>query len=97
MKIKRDIVFEKYNMERYCVNVCNYLNNLKGYIEKEEVVNLLWCVFGVESDTFNEDLITDKFIYDLSCYVACDNGTNFYKTLCELYEVVKEDIERESE
>lgn len=76
------VIKDSYN---YCVVVCNYLNNLKGYIEKEEIENLLWCVFGIPSENIHKDLVTNEDILKLSADVECDEDKDFYEDLYEIY------------
>lgn len=76
------------NKQLYCENVCNYLNNLKGYIEDYEIKNLLWCVFGIE-DIENITISFDDTM-KLSADISCDSGTDFYNDLCNLFRKVKE-------
>ena len=73
----------------YAITICNYLNNLKGYIEKYEIENLLWCIFGLENDTYNTDLITSEYVNKLSTDIASDLGNDFYEDLYSLYNKIK--------
>lgn len=73
------------NELEYCNVVCNYLNNLKGYIEEYEIENLLWCVFGIPSEDIKEDLITGIDIIHLSSDIANDLGNDFYEDLYAIY------------
>lgn len=75
----------------YCINVCNYLNNLKGDIEDYEIKNLLWCVFGME-DLENIEIPYMDYL-NLSSDIRNDMGDMFYKDLCELANKVEEEQE----
>lgn len=81
----------------YCEVVCNYLNNLKGEIEKYEIINLLWSVFGVCSEDVKEYVITGSDVMKLSGAVACDDSEAFYRKLCEIYEKNSKELIKESE
>ncbi len=74
----------------YANVVCNYLNNLKGYIEDYEIINLMWCIFGASEEALNIELMTNDDILKLSGDVASDS-ISFYEDLYFLYKkIVKE-------
>lgn len=74
------------NKKEYCYVICNYLNNLKGYIEDYEIRNLLWSVFGIED--IEEIYIPYADIFNLSKCVECDNQELFYVELCKIKEKI---------
>lgn len=76
------MIKDSYN---YCEVICNYLNNLKGYIEKEEIESLLWSVFGIPNEDINEDLVTNEDILKLSADVECGRDKDFYEDLYAIY------------
>ena len=77
------------NYKEYSYCICNWLNNLKGYIEDYEIYNLMWCMFGLEDDSFDKDLITQDDIDTLSSYVSCDNEDKFFEKILEIYNRIK--------
>lgn len=82
------------NKKEYCYTICNYLNNLKGYIEDYEIKNLLWCVFGMED---LEDIEISYYdTLNISSCVEYDEQEEFYKQLCKIKNKVKEKLEYES-
>ena len=72
----------------YANIVCNYLNNLKGYIEGYEIINLMWCIFGVSEEELNTELITNEDMLKLSGDIATDS-TDFYEDLYLLYKKIR--------
>ena len=64
-------------MENYCYNICNFFNNLCGYMEKEEINELL-KIIGNDMIEFE---LTDTDIDIINDYVLVDNGKEFYKYL----------------
>lgn len=64
----------------YIKNVCNYLNNIKGYIERGEVVFLLECI----EDKSYINILTDKDIKKLSDYVEYDECDKFLNELINI-------------
>lgn len=80
--------------KEYCGVICNFYNNLCGYMKKEEIKNLLKCVFEIdEIDLYNwytmawEDF--EDEIEQLNYDIACDNDINFCIDLYDLYEKIK--------
>lgn len=82
------------DVKNYSNVICNYLNNLNGEIEHYEVKNLMWCMFGLENDSYDDILITDKDIHELSCYVSCDNEDKFYDKITSIYKNIIENRSR---
>lgn len=80
--------------EKYAYTICNYLNNLKGTIEKYEIVNLMWCIFGESEEDLNTNLIDLNDILKLSADVATDSQEQFYEDLKKLYVKIGGENER---
>jgi len=69
-------------MKDYVETICSYFNNLKGYMEKEEIVELLnimedYYNYGI-SRTSIENALTDKKLEKLNIEVENSETTNFY-------------------
>lgn len=70
--------FELGTKANYFKNVCNFLNNIKGYITKEEIEFLLECIGNKEYH------ITDENVNELSDLVECDKQEEFLEELIKL-------------
>lgn len=75
--------------KEYAIVMCNWFNNRYGYIELEDVEELMWCIFGLEKDSFDITLINDKVVKALNRYVSCDMEEEFYNLLLDIYESIK--------
>lgn len=64
-------------LDIYIKNVCNFLNNTKGYITYNEIKFLLECILNNEF----EYSISDKEIQELSDYVENDMQDEFLRKL----------------
>ena len=58
-------------LRTYLKNVCNYLNNIKGYITDNEIRFLLECI---DNRRYH---ITSEMVEELSCYVENDMQDEF--------------------
>ena len=71
-------------LKRYLSNICNYLNNIKGYITEGEVRFLLECIDDRQYH------ITNEMVKELSDYVECDMSDDFINKLVEIVNENKE-------
>lgn len=65
-------------IKTYLENVCNFLNNTKGFITDYEVKFLLKCIDDREYN------ITSEVIKELSDYVENDNQNAFVEKLLKI-------------
>ena len=77
--------------KEYCGVICNFYNNLCGYMKNDEIKNLLECVFGLDEIDLSY-ISWEEFedeVYYLNDDIACDNDINFCIDLYDLYEKIK--------
>jgi len=75
--------------KEYCRTICNFYNNLCGYMENKEISNLIFCIFNEKiNDTKIGNFIEE--IRLLNSDIECDNDINFCIDLCDLYNKIKE-------
>ena len=70
------------NKRQYLANVCNFLNNTKGELEDFELRFLLEFVCG--NRIYLDMEKQEKYLNDLSDFVASDNEDRFVDYLFEL-------------
>ena len=81
-------------MSNYMRIVCNFLNNTKGEISKEELAFLVAFRLGLRTyDVLR--FITDRDVKIVSLDVDCDNESGFYETINMISDRVFIDIRRE--
>ena len=78
-------------MKDYVETICNYFNNLKGYMEKDEIVELLSIMehyydYGIERTAIRKAL-NEKKMAKLNTEVENDESLNFY---IDLYMILKD-------
>lgn len=73
-------------MQEYTNTICNFYNNLKWYMEKDEVAELL----DIMQDHYEYNLtrteieksLNDNVMYHINEAIMEDNETNFWIYLC---------------
>lgn len=65
-------------LRTYLENICNYLNNIKGYIDKEEIKFLLECI----DDRYYH--ITNEMVEKLSDMVENNECEDFVEELLKI-------------
>ena len=79
--------------KEYCGVICNFYNNLCGYMKNDEIKNLIECVFNEDDEIDLYNVSWEDFkdeIEQLNYDVACDNDINFCIDLYDLYNKIKE-------
>ena len=76
--------------KNYCDIICNFYNNYNGYMNAQEISNLLFCIYG---ESFKNSVLIEhkeeckKINYD----IESDNYKEFYKDIKNLYKNIKEE------
>lgn len=84
--MSRDFMFE------YISSMCNFLNNLKGYITRDELITIINIYLGgVLDNHIISKVITERDIKRVSDTIECDDEFNCYELIQEISaRVVKE-------
>jgi hypothetical protein len=82
-------------MFEYISSICNFLNNLKGYITRDELITIISIYLGGEIDNhIISKVITERDIKRVSDTIECDDEFNCYELIQDISNRVVKESER---